>query len=205
MDIHKNARLTPVLLRKKLALKSSRRENDVEDGCSRLQRQPKTAKWVRRYRTDGRARLEDRSSRPHRSPFRTRPELEHLRLRLSALLAFIAEFELAQIQLIDQVRDKIRQMVLWQPLAQTRRKQKVLLREIWAVDLHHASKFAASRSQLKLFVRDSYYYSDTLLEARLHARRGHSACASYPGLCTYSVMYAFLIGFSPSSARSLPR
>ncbi len=32
-------------------------------------------KWVRRYRTDGLPGLEDRSSRPHRSPRLTRPEV----------------------------------------------------------------------------------------------------------------------------------
>ena len=39
------------------------------------------SKWVRRYREEGEAGLEDRSSRPRCSPMRTSPEVEELVLR----------------------------------------------------------------------------------------------------------------------------
>jgi transposase InsO family protein len=71
MDYHKNARLT-VHSREQMA------EMVVERGCSRqaaasaFHVSPKTAaKWVRRYREQGRAGLKDLSSRPHHSPRQT--------------------------------------------------------------------------------------------------------------------------------------
>jgi transposase InsO family protein len=41
-------------------------------------------KWVARYRTEGRAGLQDRSARPHHSPRRTRPALERRIAQLRA-------------------------------------------------------------------------------------------------------------------------
>lgn len=75
MDYHHHARLTvhsrELLARKVLEGQLSLREAAAE--C-RLSRQS-AAKWVRRYREQGRAGLADRSSRPHRSPRRTSPQL----------------------------------------------------------------------------------------------------------------------------------
>lgn len=69
MNVHKNAKLTPagraVLVER---LRSGERSEDVarEMGVSR-----RTAfKWLKRYREEGEAGLEDRSSRPHRHPRR---------------------------------------------------------------------------------------------------------------------------------------
>ena len=39
------------------------------------------SKWVRRYREEGQAGLEDRSSRPRCSPMRTSPEMEEQALQ----------------------------------------------------------------------------------------------------------------------------
>ena len=43
-------------------------------------------KWVRRYRKEGQAGLEDRSSRPHCSPMRTNPAVEERVLRARRVL-----------------------------------------------------------------------------------------------------------------------
>jgi transposase InsO family protein len=75
MDYHHHARLTvhsrEQLARKVLERRLSLREAAAECGLSRQS----AAKWVRRYREQGRAGLADRSSRPHRSPRRTASEL----------------------------------------------------------------------------------------------------------------------------------
>jgi transposase InsO family protein len=75
MDYHHHARLTIVsremLARNVLEGRLSLREAAAE--C-RLSRQS-AAKWVERFRRQGRAGLRDRSSRPHRSPRQTSAEL----------------------------------------------------------------------------------------------------------------------------------
>lgn len=71
MDIHKNARLTFIrreqlvqhVLLRKMTLKAAAAAFHV---CDRT-----AAKWTRRYQQEGTAGLQDRSSRPHRSPRRT--------------------------------------------------------------------------------------------------------------------------------------
>ena len=75
MDYHHHARLT-IYSREQLASKVlegrlSLREAAAECGLSRQS----AAKWVARFRQHGRAGLVDRSSRPHRSPRTTSPEL----------------------------------------------------------------------------------------------------------------------------------
>jgi transposase InsO family protein len=67
MDIHKNARLT---LRSREALvESVIRGLGFSRAAASFRVTPKTAaKWVRRFQTEGAAGLQDRSSRPHRSP-----------------------------------------------------------------------------------------------------------------------------------------
>jgi transposase InsO family protein len=69
MDIHKNARLT---LRSREALVESVRSGmPLRTAARRFLVTSKTAaKWVARFRTHGLEGLRDRSSRPHRSPFR---------------------------------------------------------------------------------------------------------------------------------------
>jgi transposase InsO family protein len=83
MDYHHHARLT-VHSREHLAKnvvegRLSLREAAAECGLSRQS----AGKWVRRYREKGRAGLQDRSSRPHRSPRSTSADriqqVEHLR------------------------------------------------------------------------------------------------------------------------------
>ena len=75
MDYHHHARLTiysrELLAREVLEGRLSLREAAAERGLSRQS----AAKWVRRYRQQGRAGLVDRSSRPHRSPRITSSQL----------------------------------------------------------------------------------------------------------------------------------
>ncbi|MFH8388079.1 leucine zipper domain-containing protein, partial [Kitasatospora sp. NPDC018058] len=72
---HRNARLT-VHGRRLLVerIRSGRPVAHVaaEMGVSR----PTAHKWMRRWRTEGEAGLQDRSSRPHTTPHRTRPDIE---------------------------------------------------------------------------------------------------------------------------------
>ena len=75
MNIHKNARLTP-LRREEMAL------SVLEGGLSKAHAarmhgvSPKiVARWVERYRVDGRAGMFDRSSRPHVTPGMTRQDV----------------------------------------------------------------------------------------------------------------------------------
>ena len=75
MDYHHHARLTvhsrEQLARKVMEGRLSLREAAAGSGLSRQS----AAKWVRHYREQGKAGLADRSSRPHRCPRRTAPEL----------------------------------------------------------------------------------------------------------------------------------
>jgi transposase InsO family protein len=83
MDYHHHARLTIVrreeLAKSVLAGRLSLKEAEAEFKLSRQS----AAKWVRRYREQGIAGLQDRSSRPHRSPRGTSGEriMEIERLR----------------------------------------------------------------------------------------------------------------------------
>jgi transposase InsO family protein len=75
MDIHKNARLT-VFSREALAQKVLLQGVTLNSAAAEFKVSARTvAKWVRRYRQQGRAGLFDRSSRPHRLPRSTSPEL----------------------------------------------------------------------------------------------------------------------------------
>lgn len=68
---HPNARLTP-LHRHKMVGCVIEKGWSIEATADRFQVDAKTVrKWVARFRVEGRAGLEDRSSRPHRSPNRT--------------------------------------------------------------------------------------------------------------------------------------
>jgi transposase InsO family protein len=75
MDYHHHARLTiysrELLAKSVLERRLSVREAAAECGLSRQS----AAKWVARFREQGRAGLLDRSSRPHRSPRTTSSEL----------------------------------------------------------------------------------------------------------------------------------
>lgn len=74
MNIHKNARLTPVR-REEMAVavivgRLSKAEASRRYGvCAKI-----VSRWVERYRSEGRAGMVDRSSRPHTSPTRIAPE-----------------------------------------------------------------------------------------------------------------------------------
>lgn len=71
MDIHKNARLT-FLSREALAQQVLFQGKNLRSTAAEFKVSPKTAaKWVQRYRLQGRSGLYDRGSRPHRSPRRT--------------------------------------------------------------------------------------------------------------------------------------
>jgi transposase InsO family protein len=72
---HRNARLT--VFGRRLLVERVRSGRPVahvaaEMGISR----PTAHKWMRRWRAEGEAGLQDRSSRPHTTPHRTAPELE---------------------------------------------------------------------------------------------------------------------------------
>jgi transposase InsO family protein len=68
MDYHKNARLT-LALREELAEKVLLEKTTLKRAAARFNVSAKTAaKWVGRYREQGRAGMHDRSSRPHRLP-----------------------------------------------------------------------------------------------------------------------------------------
>jgi transposase InsO family protein len=70
MDIHKNARLTPIL-REELAREVLSRGLTLNSAAAEFKVSPKTAaKWARRFQQQGRAGMPDRSSRPSRSPRR---------------------------------------------------------------------------------------------------------------------------------------
>ena len=83
MDIHKNARLTP-LLREELARKVVSQGATLNSAAAEFKVSTRTAaKWAARYQAEGAAGLGDRPSRPHRLRHPTPPELvlqvEHLR------------------------------------------------------------------------------------------------------------------------------
>lgn len=74
MDIHQNARLTPIL-REELAEKVLSRGLTLNSAAAEFKVSAKTAaKWVRRFQQQGGAGMQDRSSRPLRSPRRCRAE-----------------------------------------------------------------------------------------------------------------------------------
>jgi transposase InsO family protein len=75
MDYHHHARLT-ILRREELALAVLQRRLGLNEAAAefKLSRQS-AAKWVARFRREGRAGLRDHSSRPHRSPRRIGPEM----------------------------------------------------------------------------------------------------------------------------------
>jgi len=82
MDLHKNARLTPIL-RGELANKVLSRTLTLNSAAAEFKVSAKTAaKWVRRYEQQGRLGLQDRSSRPLRSPRRCSSEQGNLVERL---------------------------------------------------------------------------------------------------------------------------
>src|SRR5271165_5126658 len=83
MDIHQNARLTPYS-REQLAKSVLFQGRTLNSAAAEFKVSGKTArKWVRRYQTENRAGLADRSSRPHRLWRPTSPavvaQVEHLR------------------------------------------------------------------------------------------------------------------------------
>ena len=70
MDIHKNARLT-FIRREQLAQYVLLQQGTLNAAAAAFNVSPRTAaKWTRRYQQEGSAGLQDRSSRPHRSPRR---------------------------------------------------------------------------------------------------------------------------------------
>lgn len=99
MNVHKNAKLTPAgrgeLVQRVLFEKQSVREVSRAMGVSRRT----VYKWVDRYRSGGESSLEDRSSRPHRSPRRFQRKLvkriERLRRRRYTGLRIAEELRLA--------------------------------------------------------------------------------------------------------------
>lgn len=79
MDYHQNARTT-IHSREQIARMVLERGVTLQAAAAVYQVSPKTAaKWVNRYREQGRAGLKDLSSRPHRSPRQTpSPSLERV-------------------------------------------------------------------------------------------------------------------------------
>lgn len=81
MNIHKNARLTPKG-REVLIARLERGERPGDVGCAMGVSIRTVYKWRNRYRDEGLAGLQDRSSRPVRSPTRTAAPLEAKVVRL---------------------------------------------------------------------------------------------------------------------------
>ena len=77
-------------------------------------------------------------------------------------LALIVPLDLAQVQLVAQVGDEIRQMPFRQPLARTRRKKKILLRKIRTVHRRNISRLATSSPLFKLHSLGLRDHSDRL-------------------------------------------
>ena len=75
MKLHPNAKTTPfsrdLLVRRVIRQRWTYAEAAEAFGISART----VAKWISRYRLEGRAGLQDRSSAPYRSPHRTRPRL----------------------------------------------------------------------------------------------------------------------------------
>lgn len=100
MNVHNNARLTP---RGREAMVRAVVDEGVARGeaARRFNTSPKTvAKWVRRFRAEGRAGLLDRSSRPHflpsQTPLATCDAAETLRRQRHTQAAIAAELSLSQ-------------------------------------------------------------------------------------------------------------
>lgn len=99
MNVHKNAKLTPAgraeLVKRVLFEKESVKEVAHQTRVS----ERTVRKWVQRYEVGGRAALEDRSSRPHRSPRQLSRKLvdriEALRRRRYTGLRIAEELKLA--------------------------------------------------------------------------------------------------------------
>src|SRR5688572_27142854 len=70
MDVHQNARTTPHS-REKIVGRSQRGETAREIAEALEICESTVRKWLRRYRTEGRTGLRDRSRRPRRSPAAT--------------------------------------------------------------------------------------------------------------------------------------
>lgn len=84
---HRNARLTP-LTRRELVEQVVAGWTQAEVARQFRVSRATVAKWVRRFRAEGRAGLEDRSSAPHRHPRQTPPSLERSILSLRRRLGF---------------------------------------------------------------------------------------------------------------------
>lgn len=99
MNVDKNARLTPAgrALRVKRVLEEGRSMEAAGHAMGVSRRT--VGKWVKRYRTEGEKGLEDRSSRPHRSPRQLGQEwvkrIERLRRRRLTGLQIAEELKLA--------------------------------------------------------------------------------------------------------------
>lgn len=122
MDIHKNARTTPYsrekIVARVLAGDSARTVADDVGICESTVR-----KWVRRYYAEGRAGLNDRSCRPHRSPAATAPALvkwiERLRRQRWTAVEIAARLQLgrATVARLLQRRGLARLRALEPPIA----------------------------------------------------------------------------------------
>jgi transposase InsO family protein len=86
--------------RLRLVRRITRSKVNVREAAAQAQVSRQTAyKWLRRYEQEGPSGLEDRSSRPHRSPFQTPPSLvrriAQLRRRRKTAWEIAAELEMA--------------------------------------------------------------------------------------------------------------
>ena len=99
MNVHKNAKLTPAG-RAELVKRVLFEKESVKEVAHQMRVSERTVrKWVRRYEAEGVSGLEDRSSRPHRSPRRLGSKLvrriEALRRRRYTGLRIAEELRLA--------------------------------------------------------------------------------------------------------------
>ena len=99
MNVHKNAKLTPAGRAELVARVLFEKQSVVGVGRSMGVSPGTVRKWVRRYRAEGERGLQDRSSRPKRSPRRLAKKvvqrIERLRRRRLTGLEIAAHLELA--------------------------------------------------------------------------------------------------------------
>ena len=146
MDTHKNASLTP---RGREALARSVVEQGLSNATAarRFNTTPKTvAKWVARFRAEGAAGLQDRSSRPHSSPGQTPPatceRVEALRRQrhTGALIAAQVGVSPATVSRILR-RLGLNRLSALEPAEPVRRYERAAPGEILHIDIKKLGKF----------------------------------------------------------------
>ena len=147
MDTHKNASLTP-------KGREAMVRRVIEDGLSkasaarRFNTTPKTvAKWVERFRAEGDAGLQDRSSKPRSSPSQTAPAVcaavEALRRQLHTGAQIAAEVGVSAAT-VSRVLKRLglNRLSALEPAEPIRRYERAAPGEIIHIDIKKLGKFS---------------------------------------------------------------